>query len=184
MTKEELHELILACRKNDLTSQKKIYLHFYNYGMTVCSRYARNTEEAREILNDGFVKLFTKLDKYTPSYSFKAWFNKILVNTAIDHYRKHRSDPQTVDLIYAQHIETSVDIITELSTKDILQMVQQLSPAYRMVFSLHVVEGFTHAEIAQKLGIKVGTSKSNLAKARIKLKAMMQLLDEKKSKYG
>ena len=184
MTKSELQQLILACRKNDLSSQKQIYRHFYNYGMTICFRYAQHSEEAREILNDGFVKALTKLDQYTPTLSFKAWLNKILVNTAIDHYRKKQSSPQTVDLIYAQHIETSAGILDELSTQDILKMVQQLSPAYRMVFSLYVVEGFKHKEIAQKLGISVGTSKSNLAKARIKLKAMMQLLDEKKSKYG
>ncbi len=184
MTKSELQLLILACRKNDLSSQKRIYRHFYNYGMTICFRYAQNSEEAREILNDGFVKAFTKLDKYSPNLSFKAWFNKILVNTAIDHYRKKQSRPQTVDLVYAQHIETPAGILEELSTQDILKMIQQLSPAYRMVFSLHAVEGFSHKEIANKLGISLGTSKSNLAKARIKLKAMMQLLEEKKSKYG
>lgn len=184
MTDTDLQQLIANCRKYDPVSQKKIYRHFYNYGMTICYRYAQNTEEAREILNDGFVKAFTKLDKYTQGSSFKGWLSRILVNTAIDSYRKKQSRPQTVDLIYAQHVETSASALDELTAKDVLNLVQQLAPSYRIAFNLHVVEGYTHPEIAKKLGISEGTSKSNLAKARVKLKAMLQLLDEKKSKYG
>ncbi len=184
MTENELHQLVLACRKMDAPSQKKIYRHFYNYGMTVCSRYASTTEEAREILNDGFVKVFTKIDKYSANRSFKAWINKILVNTSIDHYRKKKSEPKTIDLIHAQYVETSASAIEMLSAKDLLKMVQRLPPSYRIVFSLHAVEGFTHVEIAKKLGISEGTSKSNLAKARVKLKAMLHSSNEKRNYYG
>lgn len=184
MTKEALTELIKACKRNDPKSQKALYRHFYNYGMTVCSRYARNREEAKEIMNDAFVKIFTKLDQYNFSLSFKAWLNRIMVNTAIDHYRKYQSVPRTVDLVYAQHIEVNDRVLENISAKDILKLVQKLSPSYRIAFNLFVVEGYKHHEIAEKLGISTGTSKSNLAKARLKLKAMIQTIDKNKTKYG
>lgn len=180
----KLQEWIQGCRRGEPSSQKKIYYHFFNYGMTICSRYARNEEEAKEILNDGFVKVFLKIDKYSSHLSFKAWVNTILVNTAIDHFRKSQSSIFMVDLVHAQHVEVNAQILADISARELLDLVQQLSPAYRMVFNLHVVEGFTHVEIADKLGISVGTSKSNLAKARLKLKTMIQSQEEKKSKYG
>lgn len=184
MTKQALTELIKACKKKDPQSQKTLYRHFYNYAMTICSRYARNREEAKEIMNDGFVKIFTKLDHYNFSLSFKAWLNRIMVNTSIDHYRKYQSAPRTVDLVYAQHVETDFSVIQKLSAADILKLVQRLSPSYRIAFNLFVIEGYKHDEIAKKLGISSGTSKSNLAKARLKLKMMIQALEDKKSKYG
>jgi len=184
MTDSELQQLILACRKNNPASQKKLYRHFYSYGMTICSRYANNREEASEILNDGFVKVFTKIEKYSDHLSFKGWLAKIMVNTAIDAYRKKRSKPNTVDLVHAQHLQSAATVIEDMSAKELLKMVQSLPPSYQIAFSLHVVEGFTHVEISQKLGISVGTSKSNLAKARVKLQAMVQSVNEKKSKYG
>jgi RNA polymerase sigma factor (sigma-70 family) len=184
MTNEALIALIKACKRKDPQGQKALYRHFYNYGMTICSRYARNREEAKEIMNDGFVKIFTKLDQYSYSLSFKAWVNKIMVNTSIDHYRKYQSIPKTVDLIHAQHIDTNQLVLENLAAADILNLVQHLSPSYRMAFNLFVVEGYKHEEIAEKLGISAGTSKSNLAKARLKLKVMIQALADKKSKYG
>jgi len=184
MTKEALIELIKACKRKDPQSQKALYRHFYNYGMTISSRYARDREEAKEIMNDGFVKVFTKLDQYDLSLSFKAWVNRIIVNTAIDHYRKHQSMPRTVDLIHAKHIETGHNVLENISARDILALVQKLPPAYRIAFNLHVVEGYKHEEIAEKLGITSGTSKSNLAKARLKLKSMIKALEDKKTKYG
>lgn len=184
MTRTKLQELLKSCKTGNRDSQKEVYGHFYNYGMTVCSRYARDREEAREILNDGFLKAFTALEKYDAQRSFKGWLNRILVNTAIDYFRKNRSKPQLIDLIHAQHVEVAATAIDQLSTAEILSLVQKLSPAYRMVFGLHAIEGFTHSEISEKLGISVGTSKSNLAKARVKLKAMIHSLENKKTKYG
>ena len=184
MNPEVLTELIEACKRKDPKSQKALYRHFYNYGMTICSRYARDRGEAVGIMNDAFVKIFTKLDQYNHSLSFRAWLNRIMVNTAIDHYRKYQSKPKTVDLIHAKYRETESPVLARMAAGEILKLVQQLSPAYRVVFNLHVVEGFKHHEIAEKLGITVGTSKSSLAKARLKLQAMIQLMDNKKTKYG
>ncbi|RMG80303.1 MAG: RNA polymerase sigma factor [Bacteroidetes bacterium] len=174
MTDEQLATLIKACRKQDRASQRELYRHFYNYGMTVCMRYAGTREEAKEILNDAFVKVFLKIDRYSPELSFKGWLNKILVNTAIDHFRKYQNVPQTVDLVHAQHYELEAEAIQNLSVEAILDLVKKLPPAYRVVFNLHAVEGFSHPEIAEKLGISVGASKSNLAKARLRLKSMMR----------
>ncbi|MEM9820987.1 MAG: RNA polymerase sigma factor [Bacteroidota bacterium] len=184
MPQTKLQQWIEGCRRGVPSSQKKIYYHFFNYGMTICSRYAANEEEAREILNDGFIKVFTKIDKYSGQRSFKAWINTIWVNTAIDHFRKNNSTVLVVDLVHAQHLEVNAQIVADLSARELMDLVQELSPAYRMVFNLHAIEGFSHPEIARKLGISVGTSKSNLAKARLKLQTMIQSREEKKSKYG
>ena len=184
MTKEQIAKLIQKCRKNDRKSQRELYRHFYNYGMTVCLRYAGTREDAKEILNDAFVKVFLKIDRYSPNLSFKGWLNKILVNTAIDHYRKFQNEPQTVDIIHAQHYETEADALQNLSVEVIFNMVKKLPPSYRLVFNLYVVEGYKHPEIAEKLNISVGTSKSNLAKARMKLKGMINKAEGDNRQYG
>lgn len=184
MTDSHLQELLAKCRKFDSVSQQKVYRHFYNYCMTICYRYAQNTEEAREIMNDGFVKVFTKLDKYTQGTSFKAWMSRIMVNTAIDHYRRKQSRPQTIDIIHASHLQSSPDVVQRMTAKELMDLVQKLPPSYRIAFNLHVVEGYTHPQIAEKLGISEGTSKSNLAKARLKLQTMLETLNIKKSNYG
>ncbi len=184
MKATEFSQLLQNCQKQHADSQKQLYRQFYNYGMTICSRYARDREEAKEIFNDAFFKVFTKLDMYTPGQSFKAWLNRIIVNTAIDHYRKNQSQIPTVDLVHAQYMETPSTILENLSAKEILALVQHLPPSYRLVFNLHVVEGYSHPEIAQKLDISVGASKSNLAKARSKLKALLYKVHQKSNRYG
>lgn len=184
MSEKDLLKIIESCRRQDPASQKRLYQHFYNYGMTVCARYAQNREEAKEIFNDGFYKIFTKIHQYNPEYSFKGWLSRIMVNTAIDHYRKNQTKPQLVDIVHAQHYETQSIAVDNISKKEILQLVQTLAPSYRMVFILHAVEGYKHPEIAERLGITIGTSKSNLAKARTKLKAMLISLEKKSNKYG
>ncbi len=153
--------------------------------MKVGVRYAQHEEEAREMVNDAFVKVFQKISThYDLQYSFKAWFNKILVRTAVDYYRKRQYDPIVVD-IAPLHISYATDPLDQLSAQEILQLVQTLPPAYRMVFNLFALEGYKHYEIAELLGITEGTSKSNLAKARKHLQAKIHhLYQEKKSNYG
>lgn len=148
--------------------------------MSICERYAGNKDDALEILNDGFLKIFKELHKYRPSYtdsmaSFKGWLRQIMVYTAIDHYRKikkhlahHNSDPSVLQIAVQQ--ETALD---KLSYQEILKAIRLLSPAYRTVFNLFVIEGLSHEEISAKLGIAEGTSKSNLAKARIQLQKIL-----------
>jgi RNA polymerase sigma factor (sigma-70 family) len=173
MTDNELTQLIEGCRKGERASQHKVYTHFYGYVLAVCARYAATHEEAKETLNDSFYKIFTKLDYYNPSYAFKGWLHRIVVNTAIDRYRSRQKHPLTEELSQAQSVEIETEVVEMLTREEIFKMVQFLSPSYRTVFNLFVVEGYSHPEIAELLGISEGASKSNLAKARMKLKLML-----------
>lgn len=173
MTEKELSILLEGCRSGERLSQQHVYRHFYSYVMAVCSRYAGNSDEAKEVLNDAFFKIFTKLDHYNPDYSFKGWLHRVVVNTAIDRYRSRQNQPVTEDLSHAQSVEIETEVVEKLTKEEIFKMVQFLSPAYRTVFNLFVVDGFSHPEIAQKLNITEGASKSNLSKARMKLKKML-----------
>lgn len=138
--------------------------------MAVCRRYSRSREEAIEILNDGFYKIMTNLDKYTPGLSFKAWLRRILVNASIDHYRRNEKHYNNVDISFVKNEHLLPEVLNTLSEEVILNAIQELPPSYRIVFNLYCMEGYKHAEISQKLNISEGTSKSNLNIARIKLK--------------
>ena len=144
--------------------------------MSICLRYSKNRQEAEEIVNDGFIKILSNLDKYNVNLSFKGWLRRIMINTSIDFFRKNEKHYNSLDIVYAQNVSVSAEGLKKLSEEEIMNVVQNLPPSYRMVFNLFVVEGYKHDEIAQKLGISVGTSKSNLAKARMKLKIMLQSL--------
>ncbi len=176
---KHLNSLITLCRKGYREHQEELYLMFYNYAMSICLRYSKDREEAVEIVNDGFVKMFSKLDKYRDDTSFKSWLRRILINASIDYYRKNQKHYRNVDISYAKHEYITEDAVSKISEKEIIALIQHLPPSYRVVFNLFVIEGFNHREIAGKLGISVGTSKSNLAIARSKLKR--QLLTMKNS---
>jgi RNA polymerase sigma-70 factor (ECF subfamily) len=159
-------------------SQKKLYYNFYGFAMGVCLRYARNRDEAVEILNDGFYKVLTRLDKYDPSKPFLPWLSRIMTNTAIDHYRAELKHPITSDLAELEIKGKENDIQSKLNYEDLLKLVQTLPPGYRTVFNLFAIDGYTHEEISEQLGISVGTSKSNLFKARQKLRSMLESNDK------
>jgi RNA polymerase sigma-70 factor (ECF subfamily) len=153
--------------------------------MAVCDRYAHNQDDAVEILNDGFLKIFKEIYRYKPAYadvvsSFKGWLRKIMVYTAIDHFRKNQKHQFTAELdngiiLVAAHGEDAID---RISYDEIIRAIQDLTPGYRTVFNLFVIDGFTHDEIATKLGISTGTSKSNLAKARKQLQKILYQLNQ------
>jgi len=171
---------IERCALNNRESQKKLYTSFYGYAMAVCDRYTNNQDDAIEILNDGFLKVFKEIYRYKPAYtdvvsSFKGWLRKIMVYTAIDHFRKNHKHQFTTDLDngvvqVASHAEDALD---RISYEEIIRSIQDLTPGYRTVFNLFIIEGFTHEEISDKLGISIGTSKSNLAKARRQLQKIL-----------
>lgn len=179
------YSLINACRKGDRTAQDTLYAEFYNYAMGIALRYSRDREEAIEIVNDAFFKIFTNLDKYTQGLSFKGWLRRIVINAAIDYYRRNEKHYHGVDISYAKQEHITEDVLDEISEKEIIALIQALPPSYRMVFNLHVIEGYKHEEIAQKLNISVGTSKSNLSIARTKLQlAINKIRDIKGQKHG
>lgn len=149
---------------------------FYAYGMSITLRYADSRDEAAAIFNDALMKVFTNIKKYDTSRPFKPWLRQILVNTAINHFHRNKNGRQWESLETAddEQMSRQETIISGISYQEIIDMVQQLTPAYRTVFNLYVIEGFTHREIAEKLGITVGTSKSNLSKAKKNMQSILK----------
>jgi RNA polymerase sigma factor (sigma-70 family) len=187
MGEEELHQLVRGCLKDDRLSQKLLYKAFYGFAMGICLRYANNRYEASEIMNQGFYKVFKNLAKYDITKPFKAWLGRIMVNTSIDYYRSNLKVAYTEELEKAEHINDTDLADKNLNYNELLDMISGLPRAYRTIFNLFAIEGYTHEEIGEMLNISIGTSKSNLHKAREKLKVMikesnrMPTLTEKRS---
>ncbi len=180
--KQSEQELIEACLKSDRIAQKRLYEQHYGKYMGVCLRYASCSDEAMVMLNNGFFKIFTSLHKFdSTNGNFEGWMYRIMVRTAID-YLRSESRFQFSEVDNNVYAEDSYSIIADMEAEDIIKLVNQLSPAYRTVFNLFVVEGHTHTEIAEILGISDGTSKSNLAKAKAKLQSMITKQETIKSK--
>jgi len=173
MGEEELHQLIRGCIKQDRKCQKMLYKAFYGFSMGICLRYAGNRDEAAEVMNQGFFKVFTHIEKFDQSRPFKAWLGKIMMNASIDFYRANLKMAYTEDLDNAEHVTDGELVDKNLNYEDLIKMVQQLPQAYRTVFNLFAIEGYSHEEIGEMLNINPGTSKSNLHKARHKLKQMI-----------
>ncbi|KGE88715.1 MAG: RNA polymerase sigma factor [Phaeodactylibacter xiamenensis] len=165
--------LIQACVRRERWAQKVLYEEYYSRMMGVCLRYATDEEEALDILHEGFIKVFRHIGKYKPGTSLSAWIRRIMVNTAIDYFRKN-SRRRTEDMDEAYDISTNdPDAISRCSEQEILEAIQELTPSYRAVFNLYVIEGYAHKEIAELLDITESTSRSNLVKARSKLKEIL-----------
>ncbi|MEZ4847062.1 MAG: RNA polymerase sigma factor [Bacteroidia bacterium] len=166
-------EIIEGCLKGNRKYQKLLYERYYGSMLVVCMRYTNDREEARDVLHEGFIKIFRNLKKFNRGTNLGAWIRRIMINTAIDHYRKSAKRPNLVEINQAIHETDMHDVVADLGAEEILSMVQKLSPAYRTVFNLYVIEGYSHKDVGKLLGISEGTSKSNLAKARAKLQAMV-----------
>ncbi len=173
MGEEELQTLIGGCVKQDRKSQKMLYKAFYGFAMAICLRYTGNRDEAAEVMNQGFMKVFTKIETFDAARPFKAWLGRIMMNVSIDHYRANLKMAYSEDLENAEHLDDGTFTDSNLNYQDLLAMVQQLPQAYRTVFNLFAIDGYSHEEIAETLHINIGTSKSNLFKARQKLKQMI-----------
>lgn len=179
--KENLNDIIQGCLRKERASQEQLFKLFYSKMMTVCLRYTLDRDTAQELLQDGFIKVFDKLEKYDNSGSFEAWVKRIIVNTCIDNYRKEKRNL----LMYEEDDAAFKEIDDSLSnfgdaemeginSQIILQAISELSPAYRTVFNLFVIENYSHKEIAETLDISEGTSKSNLAKAKLNLQRTLK----------
>lgn len=159
-------DLIKGCLEGDRRAQEYLYQRFSPKMYGVCLRYAGKAEDAQDILQDGFVKVFKNLHMYRGDGSFEGWVRRIFVNTAIEHYRR-QVNLYPVTENHENLLETKeLSAFDSLSVKDLMQIIQQLSPGYRTVFNLYVVEGYSHKEIAEMTGISEGTSKSQLARAK------------------
>ena len=181
---EQESELIKKCIDNDRSAQNKLYNLFSKKMMAVCYRYSKSFEDAEDTLNEGFIRVFEKLKTFKGIGSFEGWIRKVMVNVALEKFRKKNIQFADVNLNEAAHavqMDTREDVLSDLNAKELLNLVQKLPPVYQMVFNLYVFEGLKHKEIAEKLGISEGTSKSNLSDAREWLKkAIENLYVEKK----
>lgn len=163
------HNLVAALIRQERWAQQQLYEQYYGKMMGVCLRYAGSRDEALDLLHEGFIKVFQNISRYRPGTSLPAWIRTIVVNTCIDYYRK-TIRRRTDDLNDAHYLsDDAPDVLSNLTEQEILAAVQELSPAYRAVFNLYVVEGYSHKEIGEALQITESTSRSNLVKARLKL---------------
>jgi RNA polymerase sigma factor (sigma-70 family) len=172
---EETRQLIKSCLAEDRNAQRDLYKLFAPKMFGVCLRYAKGREEAEDIMQEGFVQVYKSLHNFKFSGSFEGWVRKIMVHCAIAKYRG-KSKLHSVLNIEIEHITAidNEDILSRLGKKELLKMVQDLPPAYRMVFNLYVFEGLKHREIAQEIGISEGTSKSNLHDAKFILQKAVE----------
>ena len=175
------HELIIrGCIAGDRASQFKLYHLFAKKMMGVCMWYANNREEAEEILQDGFMRVFKYMDTYSGEGSFEGWMRKVMVNAALSKYRNKASQLRVVTEYNSNEHDFAEEssFISRFDERELVKLVQTLSPAYRLVFNLYVFEGLKHREIAKVLGISEGTSKSNLSDARKILQRSLKIAEE------
>jgi len=175
-------ELIEGCIQGNRKMQEHLYRKFSPVLFPICLRYSNNHYQAEDMLQESFVKIFFNLHKFRKEGSFEGWMKRIVVNTAIEHFKKNQVIDTMVD-VNAQHNKlVQRDDFHKLVFDDLMTMVQSLSPGYRTVFNLYVIEGYEHKEIAAMLGISEGTSKSQLARARYILQNMIR--KEEKTRYA
>jgi RNA polymerase sigma-70 factor (ECF subfamily) len=181
---KQLQALIDGCLKGDRRSQQAIHKMFYGKMKAVCMRYTRDSDQAMDVLQEGFLKVFNNLEKYTGVGSFEGWMRRIMVNLSIDRFRRLKHDlillgeQNDIENWGGESEDDSDDSdeneeIYDITPEQIIDAMQQLTPAYRTVFNLYVYEDYTHQDIAEALGISVGTSKSNYAKAKKNMKKLL-----------
>ncbi|HEY8661169.1 MAG TPA: sigma-70 family RNA polymerase sigma factor [Hanamia sp.] len=161
--------------------QEFLYKKFSPKMYGVCLRYAGNTEDANDILQEGFIKIFNNIGKFRSEGSFEGWIRRIFVNTSIEHFRKKVKLYNVTEVQENTIEDKELDALDLLDAKDIISIVNELSPGYKAVFNMHIIEGYSHKEIADILGITEGTSKSQLARAKGVLKKMVEIRLNKKN---
>ncbi|AXY75155.1 sigma-70 family RNA polymerase sigma factor [Paraflavitalea soli] len=177
-------DLIKGSIAGDRRMQEELYRRFAPKMYAVCLRYANNTDDAQDLLQEGFIKVYKNLHRFRAEGSFEGWVRRVFVNTSIEHFRKKSAQLSSVSEKEENTIEDAdITALDSLAEKDIINIVQELSPGYRTVFNLYVVEGYSHKEIGELLGISEGTSKSQLARAKsiLQKKVTQYLSDTKKS---
>jgi len=170
-------DLIQGCKQKDRLAQKYLYQRFYGKMLGICVRYTSQKSEAIDVLNQAFFKVFEKIDLYEPTGSFSGWMAKIVFHTAIDNVRRNTLYKEMIDYNVEKEIGMEAEIFKQLYAEDLFQVIQQLPPTSRTVFSLYVIDGYKHREIAELLNININTSKWHLAEARKKLQADLKNLN-------
>lgn len=160
-------DLISGCIRNDRRAQELLYKQFYDAMVSICMRYTQNEDDAVEVLNNGFLKVFKHIQQFDQQKAgLYTWIRKIMINTAIDFIRQNQKHNSKVELSRANEPYADSDALHKLDAEEILELIRKLPPSTQLVFNLYVVEGFTHKEIGVKMGISEGTSKWHLSEAR------------------
>ncbi|MDP3927801.1 MAG: RNA polymerase sigma factor [Bacteroidia bacterium] len=167
MNKQIDEKIIQGCLKKDVKAQQAFYSFFSSSMYAVCLRYSNTKEDAKDILQDGFIKVFAKLNQFSGKGSLEGWMKRVFVNTALEHYRVNKVYMQQSDVMDAKQVSTEAQAIGKLTQQEILSVMQQMAPGFRTILNMYAIEGYTHAEIAEMLGISEGTSKSQLSRARV-----------------
>jgi RNA polymerase sigma factor (sigma-70 family) len=173
---DRLNKIVRGCQENDPSAQHELYNMFKAKMYGICLRYAGNHDDAQDILQDGFIKVFEKIHQFGFKGSFEGWIRRVMVNTALEKYRMHYRQVAVDEPIAEMAHEEEKDITSAIDANELIRIIQELTPRYRMVFNLYALEGYSHKEISEMLQISEGTSKSNLSRARA-------ILQEKVNKY-
>jgi len=160
-------KIIEGCKKGHGRYQEELYRLLAPKMYGVCLKYSNDKDDAKDIMQDGFIKVFQKISQFGEKGSFEGWVRRIMVNTALEKYRSQVTMYSLDEKMPVSDEGIQSSVIEELTAEDLLSLVQQLTPKYRMVFNLYAIEGYNHKEIGEMLGISEGTSKSNLSRARI-----------------
>ena len=171
---EQVLEIIRGCVRNKRGAQKELYQHFYSFAMSICMRYAKDRDDAVEMMNDAYMRVFQNIKRFDASYPFQSWFGRILVNSCVNHFKRNKKHYYHLEIEAAENESSYDDVSSGVSYEEVLDVIQKLPPSYRTIFNLHVIEGYKHEEISEMLGISVGASKSNLFKAKKKLREILQ----------
>ncbi len=176
-------ELVRGCIQADPVVQEALYHRYARKMMSICMRYANNRDQAQDMLQDGFVKVFQKMDHFRGDGPLGGWIARTMVNTALDHIRRNKPYDHSVDLSEAEYLhQEDATVMSSMTTTELMALIQALPPGYRTVFNLFVIEGYPHKEIAEMLGISENTSKSQFMKARAYLRKLLP--KEAMAQYG
>ena len=176
---DDIQILIGGCLQNDRKAQEHLYKRFYQAMMTLCVRYARDRNDALEVLNDAFLKIFIRIKQYDPTKaSLYTWMRKIVINTAIDFLRKQQAVHDTDAPLVEEEPGIENEAVQKMSGEELLKMIRQLPAATALVFNLYIIDGFNHREIASMLTISEGTSRWHLSEARRQLKTIIHLMEK------
>ena len=181
----DYHQLVKDCLRGDSAAQRQLYEHFAGNMLGVCYRYTKSMVDAEDVLQEGFIMVFKNLHQFNFTGELGGWVRRIMVHSSIEYYRKHHKMLSVAELEETGK-EPSVNpvAIARLDAKDLMALIQQLSPGYRMVFNLYAVEGYSHKEIGEIMGISEGASKSQLSRARAILKEQISQTEGKRYEHA
>lgn len=178
LNKTEQIAVIQGCRRGDRHAQNRLYKAYHGWAWSICARYTSVPEVATECVQDAFFKVFTKIDTYGGDLPFEGWFKKILIHTCIDRYRSGLKEEATIGLTEAESASHVAEALINADADYLLTLINSLPAVYRTTFNLYAIDGYDYQEIATILDVNIGSVKSNLFKARAKLKQLLKQYQE------